>query len=219
MPSRLGELCENCPLPKKELRRCARCGRTRYCSRQCQKAHWKRHKPGCAANVHTADIATSLGPDYSIRLPALQKWSADFGVHIGAAGASALDMLHHRERMVDTMLILYLEFLGTTARAPYTHDLVNAEVISVDDLLRDHEITPQIREPLLTVHTPLPGRLRVLLLDVQFPWAFPMNFLPPPETDLLSVGPQQVPSRFGLSSCNEQSLVPASRYGRAKRYG
>ena len=26
---------------------CARCGTVRYCSRECQRAHWKAHKPMC----------------------------------------------------------------------------------------------------------------------------------------------------------------------------
>ena len=33
----------------KELKRCAKCQETRYCSRECQKANWKGHKQVCAA--------------------------------------------------------------------------------------------------------------------------------------------------------------------------
>ncbi|KAJ7656734.1 hypothetical protein DFH06DRAFT_1198391 [Mycena polygramma] len=182
MPSKLDELCENCLVQKENLRRCAACGYTRYCSRECQKAHWKTHKPDCAENVQATTIAQSLGPEYTVRLPALRKWSQDFGIHIGSAAASALDILSHRERIATTMLVLYLDFLGTAAGTRYTHDIVNAEVLSIDDLAREwHGLVPQLLEQLVSVHTPIPGRLRVILLDLRFPWAYPMNFILPSE--------------------------------------
>ncbi len=28
---------------------CSRCNTVRYCSRECQRGHWKAHKPACAA--------------------------------------------------------------------------------------------------------------------------------------------------------------------------
>ena len=30
-------------------KRCARCGAVEYCSTECQKAHWREHKPECVA--------------------------------------------------------------------------------------------------------------------------------------------------------------------------
>ena len=35
----------------KELKRCAKCQETRYCSRECQKDDWKQHKKVCASNA------------------------------------------------------------------------------------------------------------------------------------------------------------------------
>ena len=34
-------------VPRSELKTCAGCGETRYCSRACQKNDWSRHKPAC----------------------------------------------------------------------------------------------------------------------------------------------------------------------------
>ncbi|KAL1849030.1 hypothetical protein Plec18170_007689 [Paecilomyces lecythidis] len=36
------------PAEQQTLKRCARCQTTLYCSRECQKAHWKTHKISCA---------------------------------------------------------------------------------------------------------------------------------------------------------------------------
>lgn len=40
--------CATCARPgRPKLRACAACLKTRYCSRECQKAHWKTHKADC----------------------------------------------------------------------------------------------------------------------------------------------------------------------------
>jgi len=38
--------CAGCGMPLAPST-CARCGTTKYCGTECQKAHWKRHKAGC----------------------------------------------------------------------------------------------------------------------------------------------------------------------------
>lgn len=54
----LNPLCSNCKDRKKPLMRCMRCQVVSYCSKECQKADWKRHKKECANE--NADI----NPDY-----------------------------------------------------------------------------------------------------------------------------------------------------------
>ena len=51
-----GSLCPVCGA--KAVRACARCNVQRYCSRECQKSHWKEHKKSCKAPemVQNADI-------------------------------------------------------------------------------------------------------------------------------------------------------------------
>ena len=44
--------CTNCGQACEHMKKCAGCGKPRYCSQKCQKQHWKQHKPDC--------IATSL---------------------------------------------------------------------------------------------------------------------------------------------------------------
>jgi hypothetical protein len=43
-----------------QLMRCAACKKAWYCSPQCQKAHWKQHKPACISNRSSKDGAISV---------------------------------------------------------------------------------------------------------------------------------------------------------------
>ena len=56
--------CANCLKTKSDLginlKNCAKCQTTNYCSRECQKADWKQHKKVCASNAASAS-STSAG--------------------------------------------------------------------------------------------------------------------------------------------------------------
>ena len=39
--------CWKCGKAGGQLRNCSRCGVARYCGAECQRAHWKDHKPEC----------------------------------------------------------------------------------------------------------------------------------------------------------------------------
>jgi hypothetical protein len=39
--------CDGCRHPCDTLMKCARCKKVAYCSKRCQKAHWKEHQPMC----------------------------------------------------------------------------------------------------------------------------------------------------------------------------
>lgn len=43
----LVEKCDNCSNTKGPFKKCARCGKARYCNHACQKADWKVHKKTC----------------------------------------------------------------------------------------------------------------------------------------------------------------------------
>ncbi|KAJ6587642.1 hypothetical protein DFH09DRAFT_1141503 [Mycena vulgaris] len=186
MPAKPSEMCENCGVKRKDLRRCAGCDHIRYCSKACQKAHWKKHKPHCLQNAQCLNVVRALGPDYTVRVKPLRRWAEDFSDPIALAAISALNIVNDPVRIANHILIIYVDFLGTVVKAPYTHDVVDAEVLSVNDFTR--KVNPPDREPFLRVHTPLPGKIRVLLRDLRFPWSHPMNVLLPPADAVLRLG-------------------------------
>jgi len=50
--------CANCKKAetKEKFKKCAKCLWLRYCSRECQTAHWKEHKLECAKNTAIANV-------------------------------------------------------------------------------------------------------------------------------------------------------------------
>jgi hypothetical protein len=55
--------CHRCQKDRNDspspLMKCAACKKAWYCTPQCQKAHWKQHKPACVANRPSKDGSTS----------------------------------------------------------------------------------------------------------------------------------------------------------------
>jgi len=43
----VANMCENCGKQGGSMKRCARCKKMKYCSKNCQRAHWKTHKQDC----------------------------------------------------------------------------------------------------------------------------------------------------------------------------
>ncbi|KAH7060656.1 putative MYND domain protein [Macrophomina phaseolina] len=55
----MAHACANCGKTEEGLKHCAKCSSEYYCSRDCQKAHWKTHKKVCAAKAASADRTSS----------------------------------------------------------------------------------------------------------------------------------------------------------------
>ncbi|KAJ7131828.1 hypothetical protein C8R43DRAFT_1133503 [Mycena crocata] len=179
MPAQPTEMCENCTVRRADLRRCAGCGIVRYCTKECQKAHWKAHKPHCVLNVEMSKKAAAMGPDYSDRLKAIGKWCDIFSVPIGAASASAMDIMNRPENIDKFVLVIYVDFLPT-AKAPYTHDIVDAGLVPLS-VLREQAlaISAEQLEQFERNSSPRPGMIRVMLADRRFPWSYTTPFVVP----------------------------------------
>ncbi|KAJ7148481.1 hypothetical protein C8R43DRAFT_952587 [Mycena crocata] len=166
MPAQPTEMCENCK------------------TKECQRAHWKMHKPDCVLNVQTSKKAEAMGPDYSHRHKAILKWFEIFSIPIGAASASALDVMNHPENMDKFAMIIYVDFLGSAAKGPYTYDVVDAGLVPLD--IVDAGLVPAVdvlRELALARPQKLeqfgcnPSSIHVWLADRNFPWSYTTPFV------------------------------------------
>ncbi|KAJ7486991.1 hypothetical protein FB451DRAFT_1554123 [Mycena latifolia] len=179
MPAQPTEMCENCTVRRIDLRRCAGCATVRYCSKECQKAHWKSHKPHCQLNASLAAQAAEMGPDYSARLAAIGKWCDMFSVPLGAASASALNLMTYPERADEYVLVICLDFLPG-GKAPYTHDIVDAAIVSLSALLTwARSVSLEKAATFEASLAPRPGVIRVLLRDRGFPGSYTTPFVVP----------------------------------------
>jgi hypothetical protein len=57
------ELCRNTAKGEVKLKTCTACKSVKYCSRECQRAHWKVHKPACKAAQAEASTLAGAGPN------------------------------------------------------------------------------------------------------------------------------------------------------------
>ncbi|KAI1363621.1 putative MYND domain protein [Xylaria arbuscula] len=74
--------CNGCNKTSSDLKRCAKCATTLYCSRECQKTDWKTHKKICGKQAHErpetrshASAATVLSPPKGLEQPITKPFS------------------------------------------------------------------------------------------------------------------------------------------------
>ena len=54
------DTCASCGVPA--VLHCSRCTRVKYCSKECQRGHWKTHRPSCAPQSTPSAASTSAAP-------------------------------------------------------------------------------------------------------------------------------------------------------------
>ena len=65
-----GLKCAKCSVPMTKHKSCSRCKSVDYCSRECQKAHWRAHKKGCKPKKTPLCTSSPLSPQRTVLLGA-----------------------------------------------------------------------------------------------------------------------------------------------------
>ncbi|KAJ7080241.1 hypothetical protein C8R44DRAFT_754398 [Mycena epipterygia] len=147
-------------------------------SRECQRAHWKEHKPQCNLNVELLARLERFGPAHSGCVRGLAKWSKAFSKSMGLAGLSALDLMNHPENSQTSILYIELSFIAD-AKPPYIYSLALAKSVAMED------VPETVSRGISLEMLPIPRMFQILLRDQDFPWVYTVPTFIPEGTDRL----------------------------------
>lgn len=172
-------------------------------SKECQRAHWKEHKPHCKLNVELLAHLERLGPAHSGCVRGLAKWSKAFSKSMGLAALSALGLMTHPENsraslsilpptLVNLCLIfspetsiLYLELsVIADAKPPYIYSLAVAKSVAMKD------VPEMVSRGISLEMLPIPRMFQILVRDEDFPWVYTVPTFIPDGTERLPRDPQ-----------------------------
>ncbi|CAL1698932.1 unnamed protein product [Somion occarium] len=159
------EQCHNCHIAKSDatksrpvkLRECTGCHTATYCSRKCQRAHWKAHKPRCELHQKMVQTLESReerlrqralpGPDGTYVPPRLQprdildemtSWKKHFRPILFQAGFNALNIVNDPQKWISHVMLVTISRIDQAEDPrPWTRYRVNsAECVFIGDLPR-----------------------------------------------------------------------------------
>jgi len=180
-----GVRCDTCLTGDETLRKCNACKLVRYCSRECQKAHWKEHKDFCAINVNIKQNRAKMGVVVAERQIAFEKWCIKNAQHVALASLSAMEIMRDRERAETHVFLLYLDVTCTeeaSSKPKFVHSVRKAHCTTLSRVhqmfgSRFSEGTAILDRSL----APRPRLMRILAIDEGLPIPFDLYTLP---TDL-----------------------------------
>ncbi|KAJ7212707.1 hypothetical protein GGX14DRAFT_564454 [Mycena pura] len=102
----VSRLCSNGDCNKyQKLKACSQCKLVSYCSVECQKQNWRKHKPVC--NLNAKDYVLTNGEPHFRRH--LRHWAERFAVSLAVACTNGLNLQLEWDRIGDRGLVLVLE--------------------------------------------------------------------------------------------------------------
>ncbi|TFK27897.1 hypothetical protein FA15DRAFT_585437 [Coprinopsis marcescibilis] len=107
-------ICDSCGAiesPSVKFRLCGGCATTRYCSPDCQKAHWPSHKAVCQHTAAQASTATKIASVGEVDITkTLRKFTSAHSALLGWAGFQALQLKRIPSNVRRNALLLELSY-------------------------------------------------------------------------------------------------------------
>jgi len=178
--------CDQCLDGQKTLRRCSSCKLVRYCSRECQRAHWKQHQPCCQVNVDLHRLRERINPIIAERQKTFEKWCVKNSEHITQAALSALEIMRgggDREVIETRVFLVYIdvvEKVSSTSSMPKfvrgIRDARRTSMTEIHKLLRSRFAGGYDSVERYLAHRP--GVMRILIIDDGLPVPFDTYTMP-----------------------------------------
>lgn len=130
------KLCQSCETPigsyyNKPALRCVNCRSVEYCSRECQKDHWKVHKRGCKTTQDFGEEAAEQ--DLTQMWHDVNRYDRDIGYELVTACRSAFCLGKSNSRARTHVLELEFGFNPTASSLRKRFTLKEVELVHVDD--------------------------------------------------------------------------------------
>ncbi|KAH8101791.1 hypothetical protein BXZ70DRAFT_906364 [Cristinia sonorae] len=136
--------CQTCFRSKGDgttLFKCSGCGIDKYCSKECQKRDWPKHKIKCRMNQHTSNIIPDRISDIPERL---RHFTSKHRPVLAAAAYQALGLETDISRAHSNLFVVCLRPRQGNARPETAFIAVDAIVSSLDDI--SAELRGQIKK-------------------------------------------------------------------------
>ena len=88
--------CDHCGLSKK-VKNCARCKLARYCSPECQRANWSRHKQTCTSADEKSRILVKILKKIMLQLLKIPEFNRYCKVHLKEETSVTIEFAGHLE--------------------------------------------------------------------------------------------------------------------------
>jgi len=129
--------------PRVKLLKCKGCGMSVYCSKECQRAAWREHKPKC---MESRETRAGMDADLLLQRRLLHKFIEKHRPTILNTSYRALEIEKYPERALENVLSVDVQWRPGQARTETTFYVVDAEVTPIDSFVRAGD---RIRECLL----------------------------------------------------------------------
>lgn len=115
-------MCRNCGRTGEDMKKCARCQQAEYCSRECQKADWKAHKPTCREAdgkvVDHKSVQSFLAHVFHSQIEPIK-------FALGSKAMLVQEEIGSRPPVKDLVILLDQSEPNTRPKIAYVHDLLS----------------------------------------------------------------------------------------------
>ncbi|KAF8904626.1 hypothetical protein CPB85DRAFT_962322 [Mucidula mucida] len=167
--------CEMCLPDGTRLQTCSRCRMTLYCSQNCQRGDWEKHKVDCERDERRSEITREHG--MAERDKSLRAWIKGVGPLLVLPVYWALDVGQPGDRSQTHVLAINIDTLvalNTSGPPTFSHHVKSVQVISDEEVIRRFKSN---NAESLRYRRPNEGAAFMLFIDDEMPSSLEAAYL------------------------------------------